>query len=200
MDLFLPMLFDDDLLMPNNPWGHQTQSRGAYPSLRYFYHPQTHAGHQLQKREPLEWKEEGDQYVLEIKASGFQKDHFKLGLDSEQGYLRVMANTHDKSEEGVVTSKQFTKAFALPDRCKLAELKSEYKDGVLKVMVPKAEPPKREAHPLETTFEIIPKLLGGDLFKGQEIHDTEDSFEVKMSVSGSGDLQVVCLAEELQGG
>jgi len=98
--------------------------------------------------------EQADSFMLEIAAPGLKKDDFKIHL--ENSILTISAEIEDeKKEEGRnYTRKEFyygsfSRSFTLPKTIELETIKADYKDGVLKVTMP-----KREEARLETKKEI----------------------------------------------
>lgn len=171
MALFVPMLFDDDYMFQH--------------PLTYGQDFNDHSSGQLHRKDPKEWTDKGDHYSMDMKVGGFKHEDFRMGLDTRRGFLRVMANHEEKSEDGVVMAKRFAKAFALPEDCIPSQLKSDYKDEVLHLTIPKRPTPEKSEDSVVSPFEIWPKLLNGGVFsnvKGQEIQDKEDSFQVSMQL------------------
>ncbi|TRY75826.1 hypothetical protein TCAL_11866 [Tigriopus californicus] len=175
MALYLPMRFDDD---------HLFQHPLAFGQE---YNPNPHSG-QLQRKDPKDWTDHGDHYSLDVKVGGFKHEDFRMGLDTQQGFLRIMANKEQKSDDGVVMAQRFAKAFSIPDDCIPSQLKSDYTDNVLHVTVPKRPlrpDPSKTENALVSPFEVLPKLLSGDVLsnvKGQEIQDKDDMFQVSMQL------------------
>jgi len=83
--------------------------------------------------------ENDNEYVVELMAAGFKKDNFNLELDN--GVLSITGE-RIKDENVKYTSRQsyygkFTKSFTLPDHVKQNDIKADYVDGVLRVIIPK---------------------------------------------------------------
>jgi len=93
--------------------------------------------------------EQADSFMLEIAAPGLKKDDFKIHL--ENSILTISAEIEDeKKEEGRnYTRKEFyygsfSRSFTLPKTIELETIKADYKDGVLKVTMPKREEARLE--------------------------------------------------------
>ena len=95
-------------------------------------------------------KETDTAFDLEMAAPGMEKKDFKIEL--EQDTLVISAqkeNTNEeKSEDGKYSRKEFsyqsfTRSFNLPeDLVKAEEISANYKDGILRITVPKKDPVK----------------------------------------------------------
>ena len=90
-------------------------------------------------------KEKEGNYILEIDIPGFNKEDVKLEL--EKGYLTVSARTKkeinedNKKEKYVHREKYYgscSRTFYVGDDIKEEDIKANFKNGVLKVTVPKA--------------------------------------------------------------
>lgn len=85
---------------------------------------------------------QGDDYVLKADMPGVEKN--KINITVEDRVLKVEAKTSkDKKEEGKGYLKQerFTSSYmrmiTLPEDANTEKFESEYKDGVLKITIPK---------------------------------------------------------------
>jgi HSP20 family protein len=88
--------------------------------------------------------EEEDNIVVKAEIPGMEKD--QITVDVKDGVLTLKG---ERSEDNEVkedryykkerTYGRFERAFTLPADVKADEIKAEYKDGVLKVLVPKPE-------------------------------------------------------------
>ena len=98
--------------------------------------------------------EKPEGFELEIAAPGLKKDDFKIDLDNS--ILTISSEIEDeKNEEGKnYTRKEFyygsfSRSFTLPKSVDINKIKAEYKEGILKVDLPKVDAAK-----LETKKEI----------------------------------------------
>ncbi len=90
-------------------------------------------------------KEKKDRYVLDIDLPGFEKENIKLSLDN--GYLNIHAkvNKEEKNDENekFVHQERFygecSRSFYVGDDIKEEDIHAEFKNGILKLEVPKNE-------------------------------------------------------------
>ncbi len=90
-------------------------------------------------------KEKKDKYILEIDLPGFEKD--KINLSLENGYLNIHAkvNKEEKKEddEKYVRKERFygecSRSFYIGEDIKENEIHAEFKNGTLKLEIPKKE-------------------------------------------------------------
>jgi HSP20 family protein len=85
-----------------------------------------------------------DEYTLEMAAPGMKKKDFYVDIDN--GLLEIKVEKEDSKEEESrnYTRKEydytsFYRSFNLPDTVKDEKVKAEYKDGILKIHLPKVE-------------------------------------------------------------
>ncbi|NJW51660.1 Hsp20/alpha crystallin family protein [Salinimicrobium oceani] len=99
--------------------------------------------------------ETDDEFSLEVAAPGKTKKDFNLELDN--GVLTI--SSEDKREEekkdsnGRFTRREFSyssfkRAFSLPESVDSEKISAEYKEGVLKIKLPKREEAKVQAKKL----------------------------------------------------
>lgn len=86
--------------------------------------------------------DKGDNYVLQVDIPGAEKN--KIDITVEDRVLKIEAETSkDKKEEGKGYLKQerfvssYKRMITLPEDAKAEKFESEYKDGVLKITIPK---------------------------------------------------------------
>ena len=90
-------------------------------------------------------KEKKDKYLLDIDLPGFEKENINISL--ENGYLNIEAKVDDKKEndddEKIVRKERFygecSRSFYVGDQIKEEDIKAEFKNGILKIEVPKKE-------------------------------------------------------------
>ena len=91
--------------------------------------------------------EQDDSFVLEAELPGLKKDDVKISVqdniltlrgekkdeqkESKKGYLRIETNYGS-----------FTRSFTLPTTINSSKIEAEFKDGILKIQIPKAEEAK----------------------------------------------------------
>ena len=90
-------------------------------------------------------KEKKDKYLLDIDLPGFEKENINISL--ENGYLNIEAKVDDEKEndddEKIVRKERFygecSRSFYVGDQIKEEDIKAEFKNGILKIEVPKKE-------------------------------------------------------------
>ena len=100
-------------------------------------------------------KESKDDYLVEVAVPGMNKEDFKIEL--ENNFLVISSEKEDKKEE---EGKEFTRrefsyqsfkrSFSLPKTIDEGKIKANYKDGVLKITLPKKEEAKEKPKKLIT--------------------------------------------------
>lgn len=90
-------------------------------------------------------KENKDKYILDLDLPGFEKNNINLSLNN--GYLNIQAKIEkeDKSddEERFIRQERFygecSRSFFVGDNIKEEDIKAEFKNGILKIEIPKKE-------------------------------------------------------------
>lgn len=92
-------------------------------------------------------KEKKDKYVIEMDLPGFEKENIKLEL--KNGYLTITGkqeNKIDEEEEKYVHKERFygecTRSFYVGDNIKEEDIEAEFKNGTLKIDIPKKDEQK----------------------------------------------------------
>ena len=94
-------------------------------------------------------KEKGDKYLLEVDLPGYEKENIKIEIDD--GYLTVHASMNKNVEESDKDSKYVHKeryvgsssrSFYIGDGVKEEDIKASFKNGTLKLTLPKKEQEK----------------------------------------------------------
>ena len=92
-------------------------------------------------------KEKKDKYIIEMDLPGFEKENIKLELNN--GYLTISGkqeNKIDEEEEKFVHKERFygecTRSFFVGDNIKEEDIDAEFKNGILKIDIPKKEEQK----------------------------------------------------------
>lgn len=93
-------------------------------------------------------KEKADKYIIEMDLPGYEKENIKLSL--KDGYLEVTAEVkkeenNDDNEKFVHKERyygQCSRSFYVGDQIKEDEISAEFKNGILKICVPKKEEEK----------------------------------------------------------
>lgn len=91
--------------------------------------------------------ENEDSFMLEMAAPGMQKSDFKINLDNN--VLTLSSEKQDEQEENnenfsrkEFNYSSFSRSFTLPKSIDFDKIKADYKDGILKVSLPKREDAK----------------------------------------------------------
>ena len=89
-------------------------------------------------------KEMKDKYLLDIDLPGFEKENINLSL--KDGYLHIDAETkkdQKNNDEKMLRRERFygkcTRSFYVGENIKEEDIHAEFKNGILKVEVPKKE-------------------------------------------------------------
>ena len=101
----------------------------------------------LTKMPPLDLKEKKDRYIVKMDIPGADLSSLSVNLDGEQ--LSIAVKSERQSEDQPASGKQnfqrrerfsgtFQRSITLPGPVDNAGMKSDYKDGVLTITIPKA--------------------------------------------------------------
>lgn len=90
-------------------------------------------------------KEKKDKYLIDIDLPGYEKENIKLEV--EDGYLTVHAtidsNKEEKEEGKFVRKERYmgscSRSFYVGEEVKTEDIKASYKNGTLKIEIPKKE-------------------------------------------------------------
>jgi len=120
-------LFDE---MIHRPWGFCREIRGWNPSVDLF--------------------ENTDVFVLEADLPGVKLDDVKVEIEDGDLVLRgwrVLEQSHSEGHFHAMerSSGHFMRRMKLPEAVDKTAIKAEFNDGVLRVIIPKAEKRKGEA-------------------------------------------------------
>jgi len=93
-------------------------------------------------------KEKNDKYIIEIDLPGYEKENINLSL--KDGYLEVSANVEkeesNEDNEKYVHKERFyghcSRSFYVGEQITEEDIKAEFKNGILKVNVPKKDEKK----------------------------------------------------------
>ena len=100
-------------------------------------------------------KEKKDKFVIEMDLPGYNKDNINIELNN--GYLTISANVSKENNEGddekYVRQERFfgecSRSFYVGDEVEKEDIEAEFKNGILKIDIPKKEEKK-----IETTKKI----------------------------------------------
>ena len=90
-------------------------------------------------------KEKKDKYIIDIDLPGYEKENIKMSI--EDGYLTVNASTNtekeDKEEAKFVRKERYmgscSRSFYVGDAVENEDIKASFKNGTLKIEIPKKE-------------------------------------------------------------
>ncbi len=90
-------------------------------------------------------KEKKDKYIIDIDLPGYEKENIKMSI--EDGYLTVNASTNtekeDKEEGKFVRKERYvgscSRSFYVGDAVENEDIKASFKNGTLKIEIPKKE-------------------------------------------------------------
>lgn len=93
-------------------------------------------------------KEDEKSYHVELAAPGMKKDDFKIELDENLLSIRTEKQEEHKEENEKYTKREFNytsfvRSFRLPEEVNQEEISASYKDGILKLEIPKLESEKK---------------------------------------------------------
>ena len=92
-------------------------------------------------------REKKDKYLIDVDLPGFEKENIKLSLND--GYLEISAKVEkedNSDEEKMVRQERFygecSRSFYVGDEIKEEDINAEFKNGILKIEIPKKEEKK----------------------------------------------------------
>ncbi|MBR3898522.1 MAG: Hsp20/alpha crystallin family protein [Bacilli bacterium] len=95
-------------------------------------------------------KETKDKYIIEMDLPGFSKENINISLNN--GYLEISANVEkkeDNEEEKFVRRERFygecSRNFYVGEEIKEDDIEAEFKNGILKIDIPKKEESEKES-------------------------------------------------------
>ena len=104
-------------------------------------------------------KEKKDKYIIEMDLPGYEKEN--ISLEINDGYLMISAKTNqnkgEKEEGKYVRKERFvgecSRSFYIGENIKEEDIKASFKNGILKIEVPKKEErkelPEKKHIPIE---------------------------------------------------
>ena len=92
-------------------------------------------------------REKKDKYLIDVDLPGFEKENIKLSLND--GYLEISAKVEkedNSDEEKMVRQERFygecSRSFYVGDEIEEKDINAEFKNGILKIEIPKKEEKK----------------------------------------------------------
>ena len=115
-------------------------------SLENFFSPEA-VGKQAGRNLPaVNISEDEKCFCVDVVAPGFKKEDFKVNVEDDM--LTISAETKTENEDQDAKKQYtrreysynaFTRSFRLPDNVKDDAIKANYKEGILKLEIPKSE-------------------------------------------------------------
>jgi HSP20 family protein len=96
---------------------------------------------------PLDLSEDADKVTVSIEVAGLKKEDFEIALEDDTLTISGERKNETEAREGTTTRTErsygrFSRTVRLATPVKADEVKAEYADGVLTVVLPKAEEAK----------------------------------------------------------
>lgn len=95
-------------------------------------------------------KEKKDKYIIEMDLPGYEKENINISL--KEGYLEVLAevnketNNEEKDEEKFIHKERYyghcSRSFYVGEQITEEDIKAEFKNGILKINIPKKDEKK----------------------------------------------------------
>jgi HSP20 family protein len=102
----------------------------------------------------VDLKDEGDHYVVEAEIPGIERENVEIELGDDS--IEISAKKDEQREErgeGYIRKERGTFSFyrrlPLPENVSKKEVEARLTDGILKILIPKAEKPKEEKKKVE---------------------------------------------------
>jgi len=95
------------------------------------------------RRANSHFNETEKEYIIEIEIPGIEKKDIKLEVTSKGIIIKAQKGNEKKEQQGnsynyESSSMKFYKAFTLPEDSDTKNLEASYKDGLLKIIIPKS--------------------------------------------------------------
>jgi HSP20 family protein len=123
--------------------GHETMS----PWLRDFFNVENMFPRDLwnptgQSLPAVNISEDDKNYLVEVMAPGFKKEDFKVNVEDDALIISAEAKNETTEQNKRYSRREysynsFTRSFRLPENAKSDTVDATYKDGVLKLNIPK---------------------------------------------------------------
>ena len=93
---------------------------------------------------PVNIKETGDAYILDVVAPGMEKSDFKVNVEKNMLTISAEKKSEVKNETEKMIKKEFSfrafsRSFKLDDSIDTANINAKYEQGVLNIALPKKE-------------------------------------------------------------
>lgn len=99
---------------------------------------------------PVNIREDDQNYTLEVVAPGLKKEDFKIDLDNKMLTVNFEHETENKQEDEKkgwlrreYAMQSFSRSFTLDDSVDIEKIDASYKDGMLRLTLPKKEQAKK---------------------------------------------------------
>jgi HSP20 family protein len=92
--------------------------------------------------------ENNDHFRIEVAAPGMKKENFKIKVDGN--LLEISAEKQEEKEDTIenytrreFAQSSFSRTFTLPDAINADKIAADYRDGLLKLILPKKDEAKK---------------------------------------------------------
>ncbi len=91
-----------------------------------------------------------DTFMVDVAAPGLTKNDFKVSLENNLLSISCERESSEENPDSKFTRKEFTyssfkRTFSIPDNVESNKIKATYKDGILRLEIPKKEEAKQKA-------------------------------------------------------
>jgi HSP20 family protein len=102
--------------------------------------------------------EENDQFLIDVAVPGMKKEDLKINLNDNILTISCEKKEEKEEKDKKITRREFSyssfmRSFQLPENIKAEEISAEYKEGVLKLKVPKQEESKQAPTPKQISIQ-----------------------------------------------
>lgn len=93
--------------------------------------------------------ENNDMFLVDVAAPGLNKNDFKVSLENNLLSISSEKESSDETQDSKYTRKEFTyssfkRTFSIPDNVESNKIRATYKDGILRLEIPKKEEAKQK--------------------------------------------------------
>jgi HSP20 family protein len=94
-------------------------------------------------------KDTANEYIVEMAVPGLEKSNFDINIDNNILSIVAESKTEDNTESENYTRREFgyssfKRTFAIPDSVNAEKITASYKEGILKVLLPKHDDAKKK--------------------------------------------------------
>jgi len=94
-------------------------------------------------------KDTANEYIVEMAVPGLEKSNFDINIDNNVLSIAAESKTENNTESENYTRREFgyssfKRTFAIPDSVNAEKITASYKEGILKVLLPKHDDAKKK--------------------------------------------------------